>query len=201
MENERTAPVEADGKPPTIDSPEKPSEVLNSADEVRRFAAEKLCGHLAAGVSLLEQCETLAATRKGDRVKPVFAAARLMFAQARIAEALATVSKVERVRRTIIERVQPPAPQNADLNSILEATLERDLRLKMLCYMKLVAEERLDPALDEAFEEMKRKAPDVASDKAGDKADDEAGYNGPPQRRDPPSFKRFTSPTRGGRNV
>jgi hypothetical protein len=206
MEKETEPTAQADGKPSNSDSAEEQSEVLNSADEVRRFAAEKLCGHLAASKSLLEQCENLAAIRKGDRFKSLFAAARLMSSGARVAEALATVAKVERIRRTIIERVQPPAPQNSDLNSILEAKLQRDLAMKMLLYMKVTADESFDPVLDEAYETMKRKerdaarskAPGAASDEALDEVPDEVGYKGPRRKHD---SKPFTSPWRGGRNV
>lgn len=119
-------------------------------EKTRAFAADKLSEQMEIGAVLLNQCAHLSARPEGDRVKPLFAAARLMNAQARLAETLATVAKVERVRRTIVEHVQPPVCRNGDLNSILQNTLMDDLSLKLLRYMKLVADENLDETLNEA---------------------------------------------------
>jgi hypothetical protein len=135
-----------------------PAEDSNAEDETgRRSAVENLSEYLEIGTVLVNQCAHLSALPEGDRVKPLNAAARLMNAQARVAEALATVGKVERVRRTIVEHVQPPAPKTLDLNSILpespEAALERELTLKMLRYLALVAGETLDGPLAEAERE------------------------------------------------
>jgi len=54
---------------------------------------------------------------RGDRLGPVYAAARLMNANAQVARALAHVALVESRRRMIIETIQPPAPKKARLNS------------------------------------------------------------------------------------
>jgi hypothetical protein len=73
-----------------------------------------------------------------------------MRANAQIAQALAHVAQVERRSRRIVEHVQPSVPNLIDSNSILENSLESELRLTMLRYMKLRADETLAPALDEA---------------------------------------------------
>ena len=91
------------------------------ADEaLRRLAAERLADHLEIGISLAEHCEMLAGKTKGDRLGPVYAAARLMRANAAVAEALANVAQIERRRRSIVERIQPPDPKKAELNSRLQ---------------------------------------------------------------------------------
>ncbi|HEY0282670.1 MAG TPA: hypothetical protein VGC27_08610 [Rhizomicrobium sp.] len=119
-------------------------------EELRRLAAERLAEHLDIGASLIARCEHLAELPKGDRLGAIYAAARLMHANAHVARAFAQVAQLERRQRTIIEHIQPLVLKSADSNSSLENELERELRLKMLRYMKLVAAETLDPALDEA---------------------------------------------------
>ena len=144
----QTSAVASEAQNPlTENSPE------NSDEELRRFAVARLADHLEMGVSLVARCEHFAELPKGDRVNPLFAAARLMNANANVARAFAQVAQVERRQRTIIERIQPPAPQNADSNSTLENLLERTIRLKMLGYMAVVASERLDPVLNEALDD------------------------------------------------
>jgi hypothetical protein len=73
-----------------------------------------------------------------------------MHANAHIARSFAQVAQVERRQRTIIEHIQPAVLKMADSNSTLENELERGLRLTMLRYMKLLADETLEPALEEA---------------------------------------------------
>ena len=90
------------------------------ADEaLRRQAAERLVDHLEIATSLVGHCEMMAGKPTGDRLKPVFAAAQLMRANAVIAEALANFVRIERRRRSIIERIQPLDPKKAELNSHL----------------------------------------------------------------------------------
>ncbi len=79
--------------------------------DIRQFAADKLAEHLAVGVSLAQLCEALANKVKGDRLGPIYAAARVMRANASVAEVLATVAGIERRRRSIVERVQAPKPR------------------------------------------------------------------------------------------
>jgi hypothetical protein len=104
------------------------------ADEaLRRLAAERLADHLEIGISLAGHCEMLAGKTKGDRLGPVYAAARLMRANAAVAEALANVAQIERRRRSIVERVQTPDPKKAELNSRLqEEKSAAEERLKLL---------------------------------------------------------------------
>ncbi|MGZ5937797.1 MAG: hypothetical protein ACXWLK_10425 [Rhizomicrobium sp.] len=84
-------------------------------DALRRLAVERLADHLDIGASLIERCETLAFAQRGDRLGPIYAAARLMRAQAHVADALAHVAQVERRRRSIVERIQPVPPKPGDL--------------------------------------------------------------------------------------
>jgi len=89
-----------------------------SKDEVhRQSAVEELAGYLARGGAMLARCEAMSNVARGDRLGPVYAAARLMNANAQVARALAHVALVESRRRTIIETIQSPQPKNAELNS------------------------------------------------------------------------------------
>jgi hypothetical protein len=91
-----------------------------SDEELRRLAVARLAEHLDVGSSLVLRCEELAMSKHGDRLGPIYAAARLMRANAKIAEALANVAQVERRRRSIIERIQMANPKKAELNCDLE---------------------------------------------------------------------------------
>jgi hypothetical protein len=89
-----------------------------SRDEVhRQSAVEELAGYLAKAGGMLARCEAMSKAARGDRLGPVYAAARLMNANAQVARALAHVALVESRRRMIIETVQPPMPKKAGLNS------------------------------------------------------------------------------------
>lgn len=87
-------------------------------DEVhRQSAAAELADHLAQSGALLARCVAMAKATRGDRLGPMYAAARLMNANAQVARALAHVALVERRTRTIVETIQLPKPENAELNS------------------------------------------------------------------------------------
>jgi hypothetical protein len=105
----------------------------DEADEaLRRRAAERLADHLEIGISLAGHCEMMAGKTTGDRLKPVFAAAQLMRANAVVAEALVNVGQIERRRRSIVERVQTVDSKKAELNSHLQeekATAEERFKL------------------------------------------------------------------------
>lgn len=132
-------------------TPQTPTEETPATDEeLRRRAAECLADHLESGTTLIERCEYLSLQAKGDRTKPIFAASRLMQANARVAEALAKVAQVEQRSRRIVERVQTPTPLLKDSNSIFDGAACDALMMKMLRYMTLVAEEGLDPELEKA---------------------------------------------------
>lgn len=89
-------------------------------DELRRLAGKRLAQHLELGAILVAHCEKLALTAQGDRLGPLYAAARLMRANAQVADTLAHVALVERRRRSIVERIQSPGPETSELNSILQ---------------------------------------------------------------------------------
>ena len=89
-----------------------------SQDEVhRQSAVEELAGYLVKAGGMIDRCEAMSKAARGDRLGPVYAAARLMNANAQVARALAHVALVESRRRMIIETIQPPAPKKARLNS------------------------------------------------------------------------------------
>jgi hypothetical protein len=121
-----------------------------STEQLRHHAVGRLAEYLDFGTSLVQHCEHLAALPTGDRLAPVYAAARLMIANARVAQAFVEVAELERRRRTIVEHIQPTVVQMADSNSTLANKLEEELRLKMLRYMTLVASEKFDPVLKDA---------------------------------------------------
>ena len=89
-------------------------------DELRRYAVEQLAEHLTIGVDLAARCQNLSLRSESDKVGPINAAARLMQANARIAEALASVAQVERRRRTIVEVPQKVDKKKAELNSYFQ---------------------------------------------------------------------------------
>ena len=89
-------------------------------DELRRLAVERLAEHMQIGASLIARCEQLAMAQRGDRLAPIYAAARLMRAQAHGADALAHVAQVERRRRSIVERIQPAQPTKDELIQEIE---------------------------------------------------------------------------------
>jgi hypothetical protein len=87
-------------------------------DAYRQVTVQDLALALMRSNTLLERCEEMAEVANFDQLGPIHAAARLMNAQAQVAKALAQVAQVERRRRTIIETIQRPDPENAGLNSI-----------------------------------------------------------------------------------
>ncbi len=89
-------------------------------EELRRLAVMRLSEHLEVGATLVGRCEQLAMAHRGDRLGPLYAAARLMRANALVAQALAHVAQVEYRQRSIVERIQPPDPKLAELNSRLQ---------------------------------------------------------------------------------
>lgn len=98
----------------------------------RQSAVQALAHFLARGGTLLERCEALSNATRGDRLGPLYAAARLLNANAHVARALAHVGLVERRSRTIVETVQRPAPKIAELNSGFDDDAARaDLRSKI----------------------------------------------------------------------
>jgi hypothetical protein len=136
------------------DPAQQPTSQLHvlSPDEVhRQSAVEELAGYLARSGGMLARCETMSKAVRGDRLGPIFAAARLMNANAQVARALAHVALVESRRRVIVETIQPPQPKNAELNSGFPSPEEdeQDLaelnrRIDALIETKESEQERLD---------------------------------------------------------
>ena len=91
-----------------------------SDEDLRRQAAAELARHLKRGTALIARCEALAEGEGGDKLGPLYAAARLMQANARVADVLTHVALVERRRRMIVERISTPDPKLAELNSTFE---------------------------------------------------------------------------------
>jgi hypothetical protein len=83
----------------------------------RQSAASELAAYLASARAMLARCEAMSQAARGDRLSPIFAAARLMNANAQVARVLAHVALVESRRRVIVETIQPPGPKKAELNS------------------------------------------------------------------------------------
>ncbi|MDE2110273.1 MAG: hypothetical protein KGJ79_03950 [Alphaproteobacteria bacterium] len=117
---------------------------------LRRRAAVCMADQLEIANGLLDRCEHLATLPKGDRIKPIFAAARLLQSNARVAQALAQLVQAEQRRRTIIEHIQPPAPVLKHSNSNFDGALCDALMMKMLRYMKVTADQVFDPVLEKA---------------------------------------------------
>lgn len=101
----------------SADSEIAQTRAASTDDALRRLAGERLAQHLALGSVLVARCEQLALASRGDRLGPLMAAARLMQANAKVAETLAHVALVERRQRSIIEHNQAVEPKKAELIS------------------------------------------------------------------------------------
>jgi hypothetical protein len=113
-----------------------------SDEELRRLAAERLSEHLEMGASLVARAEHLAELPKGDRLGPLYAAARLMRANALVAQTLANVVQVERRQRSIVEHIQPPDPKVVELNARLQKEEgDSESRLKIYRRMNEIVEQ------------------------------------------------------------
>ena len=153
-QSESTArPPQDEAAPPRAAPPPDDStdgEPPYSDEAMRRHAVERLADHLDIATELMERCEHLAALPKGKRVEPIFAAARLMQADAHVAKALAQMAQVERRQRTIIERIQPSVPVSNDSKSKPVGVLIETLSEKMLRYMNVLVDEKLTPTIIQA---------------------------------------------------
>jgi len=130
-----------------------------SDDDYRRAGAAKLTRLLDESCAMLLQCY-LRARQSDEDMQPVYAAARLLNANARIAQSLANLAQVEQRRRTIIERVQTPDPKRAELNSkneidvdaLFAALQDRAMRLRAKGGRKRLPK-LIDPNGEAALEE------------------------------------------------
>jgi hypothetical protein len=86
-----------------------------------------------------------------DRVTATLTAARIISANASLGRALASLVQVEQRRRTIIEHAGPATAWN-DSISIQEAKIIRNVQFKMWRYLKVFADDTLDPPIAEAEE-------------------------------------------------
>ena len=121
-----------------------------SRDEIhRQSAVEELAGYLVKAGGMIDRCEAMSKAARGDRLGPVYAAARLMNANAQVARALAHVALVESRRRMIVETIQSPPPKNAELNSRFSSPQEEDDAHAEL-------ERRLDALLESTQREQER---------------------------------------------
>jgi len=134
MENPRAA--RRDGQTSAVVSeaqnPQTETSGEQSDEALRRLAVARLAEQLDIGASLAARCEHLAELPKGDRLGAIYAAARLMRANAFVAQSLAIVGQVERRRRSIVERIQPPDPKTVELNARLQKEkMTSEQRLKI----------------------------------------------------------------------
>lgn len=122
-----------------------------SQDEIhRQTALERLADTFTRVDALLARCEALSRADRGDRLGPIYAAARIVDANAHLAKAFAHVALIETRHRTIVERSQPPDPKNAGLNSGLssgdDARVELERRLDHLFAVRTKEQEALHDA-------------------------------------------------------
>lgn len=137
-------------------APGEPQDAASDGARHRR-AVSRLTGQLDIADGLLGRCEHLAALPKGDRIKPIFAAARLLRSNARIAQAIAQLTQIEQLRRAIVEHIQTPAPVLKHSNSNFDDARDA-LMKKMLRYMEVMADTAFDPALEETAAQEKSNA-------------------------------------------
>jgi len=81
------------------------------------YAVDQLQERLRESAELMANCLEVAAAKDGDRVGGLSAAARIMQANAQVAEMLQRLVRGESRRRTIVERIQKLAQPAAELNS------------------------------------------------------------------------------------
>ena len=125
-----------------VQNPRTEDATGKSDEELRRLAVARLAEQLDIGASLTARCEHLADLPQGDRLGAIYAAARLMRANAFVAQSLAIVGQVERRRRSIVERIQPPDPKTVELNARLQKSEhESEEKLKIWRRMNEIVEQ------------------------------------------------------------
>lgn len=154
-------------------------------DDLRRDAMRHLLDHLESGSSLILRCEDLT-SQPGDRVGSINAAARVLLANAKVADALARISQVEQRKRSVVLHLQDDRPTREELireieeekaqsgedavavlERRLDQILEREKAAKKLMAQPLPA--RRLPKDDPAAE-----PPDDADNADDDDADDDS---------------------------
>ena len=154
-------------------------------DDLRRDAMRHLLDHLESGSSLILRCEDLT-SQPGDRVGPINAAARVLLANAKVADALARISQVEQRKRSVVLHLQDDRPTREELIREIEeekrqsgedpiARLERRLdqiREREEAAKKLMAQPL--PARLLPKDERVTEPPDDANSADDDDADDDS---------------------------
>jgi hypothetical protein len=106
--------------------------------------------HLDDGVELAsELCNDPAFRSADDRVTAVLTAARMINANANLGRAICALAQVEQRKRISVERVEK-VPVSNDSILMENALAIRDLQHKLIHYLKVTADETLDPAIAEA---------------------------------------------------
>ena len=112
--------------------PEDRTTPSRSNDALRRAAAQHLADDLEIGSSLIARCEEFALKSRSEKLAPMYAAARLMSASAKLADSLSTMALVERRRRSIVERIEPINPKQRELNERNKKNLvDANMRMKI----------------------------------------------------------------------
>lgn len=141
----QTQPPPDDGPVPTWD------------DVVRQGTVLRLLEHLNVGVQLAADLSKDPAFSADDRLQAVLVTAKMINANAHLGRAIGYLAQVEQRRRTVVQHIDPPGVWNDSISN-QEVLLERELTLKMLRYMKVIADETFDPAIAEAEAAEKDKA-------------------------------------------
>ena len=112
--------------------PERQDAPVLSDDARRSEAVHHLADNLEIGSSLIARCEEFALKSRDAHFAPMHAAARLMTASAKLADAFSNVARVERRRRSIIERIEPIDPKQRELNERNKKNLvDANMRMKI----------------------------------------------------------------------
>lgn len=90
-------------------------------DRQRQDAVRHLVDYLESGTALVARCEELAQSQPNDMFGAMSAAARLMQANARVAEALSRIVPAEQRRRSVVLHITDDRPTREELIREIEA--------------------------------------------------------------------------------
>ena len=141
-------------------------------DGLRRDAMRHLVDYLKSGSSLVSRCEDLLVTQPDDKLGAVYAAARLMQANTRVADALSRVAQVEQRRRSVVLHLQDDRPTREELIREIEEEKKQsgvDSRAKLQQrFNQIVERERAAKKLLEepppTIRRIQAEAPDASSE-------------------------------------
>ena len=119
---------------------------------LRQIVAEQLAQHLATSELLLDRCTEIANTFGTDKIGALNAAARLLRAQAELAESIGRFSGVEQRQRTIVERIQThlPAELIPKKKSTTPGTLPQPVPLALPASENSPSQDLIEPPASEA---------------------------------------------------